>query len=135
MLPLRWAGCCGPLLLLLRGADPSALLSRFFEPASLRQHLSAPRTRSHTYMSFRWALAPDGDACGHDPALCNCAASGTAAQSLDEVAFARSACQAAAAGAAERLARILERAPDAVHSDGGNGAGGRAGGGVKGAEE
>jgi len=71
-------------------------------------------------MSFRWALGL-GD-CDHDAAQCSCFASATATQSLDELAFARSACQAAAAGAVDKLQRILERAPDAVHSDGGKGA-------------
>jgi hypothetical protein len=73
-------------------------------------------------MSFRWAPG-GGDECARHgaDAMCNCFAVTTAAQSLDELAFTRSACQAAAAGAAARLEAILDRAPDAVHSDGGKG--------------
>ncbi|KIZ01268.1 hypothetical protein MNEG_6694 [Monoraphidium neglectum] len=77
--------------------------------------------------SFGWALRGgalrDAD-CGHDPLLCNCSAASTATQTLDELEFARSACQAAAAGRADKLAGILQRAPDAVHSDGGKGTSG-----------
>lgn len=75
-------------------------------------------------MAFRWALGLDDGDCAHGPgAGCNCAAAGgAAAQSLDELEFARSACRAAAAGDTAKLARLLDRAPDAVHSDGGKGA-------------
>jgi hypothetical protein len=94
--------------------------------ASLRAR--PPPAAARGEMSFRWALGGgpgdgDDDCARHGPgAGCNCFAGGAAVQSLDEVAFARSACQAAAAGAVARLARILDRAPDAVHSDGGKGA-------------
>ncbi|KAI8464292.1 MAG: hypothetical protein J3K34DRAFT_120450 [Monoraphidium minutum] len=73
----------------------------------------------------RWPPAAPAD-CGpgHDGPLCNCFAATTAAQSLDELGFARSACQAAAAGQLEKLGRILDRAPDSVHSDGGKGTSG-----------
>lgn len=73
-------------------------------------------------MAFRWAM--NINSCEHDLALCNCFASCTATQGLDEVEFARSACQAAAAGHVDKLRRMLERSPDAVHSDGGKGTSG-----------
>ena len=61
-----------------------------------------------------------GDDCIHGVgAGCSCAATATGTeQSLEELDFARSACSAAQVGDTVKLARILKRSPDAVHSDG-----------------
>lgn len=60
--------------------------------------------------------------CDHDPAECQCyARPGSAAQSLDELGFVRSACHAAQLGQLDKLERILRSRPDAVSWDGGTG--------------
>lgn len=49
---------------------------------------------------------------------CNCCAPTAAAQSLDEVAFTRSAAAAAQAGDLFRVKSIIERSPAQLHGDG-----------------
>lgn len=62
-----------------------------------------------------------GDLCAH-PDGCNCMVSGQRYnQSLDELEFARSACAAAQSGDVQKLARIISRNPEAVHTDGSKG--------------
>lgn len=61
----------------------------------------------------------------HGGDACNCLARpAPAAQSLDELQFIRSACHAAQLGRVDRLARMLQADPAAVHSDGGGGGSG-----------
>lgn len=53
------------------------------------------------------------------PADCQCCRASTPAQqSLDELAFAKSACAAAKSGDVEKLKRLIDREPACVHSDG-----------------
>ena len=61
--------------------------------------------------------------CSHDPDACNCSLRPSrVVQSLDELQFTRSACQAALSNQTDRLRRILDANPDAIHSDGAAGA-------------
>jgi hypothetical protein len=61
----------------------------------------------------------------HQLGFCNCAARPSGlAETLDELSFQRSACSAAQLGQVDKLARILQRNPSAVHSDGGAGSSG-----------
>lgn len=63
--------------------------------------------------------------CAHDPLECNCyQASNATSQTLEELDFTRSACSAAQLGQTDKLARILGRNPEAVHSDGAGGSSG-----------
>ena len=53
------------------------------------------------------------------PVDCQCCrASAPAQQSLDELAFAKSACAAAKSGDVEKLRRLINKEPRCVHSDG-----------------
>lgn len=49
---------------------------------------------------------------------CSCCAPTSATQSLDEVAFAKSACSAAQAGNLADLRRLMDRFPESIRSDG-----------------
>lgn len=49
---------------------------------------------------------------------CDCCAPGAAAQSLDEVSFAKSAAAAAQAGDLFRVKSLIARNPSALHDDG-----------------
>lgn len=54
---------------------------------------------------------------------CDCCAPGAAAQSLDEVSFAKSAAAAAQAGDLFRVKALIARNPAALHDDGYGGEG------------
>ena len=61
----------------------------------------------------------------HTGDACNCVlapAPRGVTERLDEMEFQRSACAAAQSGDVVKLGRILDRNPDAVHSDGASGA-------------
>jgi hypothetical protein len=68
----------------------------------------------------------DDDQCDlHQLGACNCVARPSGlAETLDELSFQRSACSAAQLGQVDKLARILQRNPSAVHSDGSAGTSG-----------
>ena len=55
--------------------------------------------------------------CLHDPTTgCDCSLTGSStAQRLEELEFSRSACSASQLGQVDKLERILNRNPDAVH--------------------
>ena len=72
------------------------------------------------FPSKAW-MAPQ---CSH-PASCQCASHpAPASQSLDELGFLKSACSAAQSGNLDRLSKLVEAHPDAVHTDGSGGTSG-----------
>ena len=76
----------------------------------------APRNRS---VGRRSVAAPHGDAMARRATACACCARpSSTAQTLDELAFERSACGAAARGDARALREALERRPASAREDG-----------------